>query len=130
MLMKNYAYWSIDTFIPYVDVNDSREAVALADREVETNWIRKEQNINTKKASIASVDDYGFQDRWYQNSHYEADYKVSSEYMPYVADIPFDTWVVLETPTPVNKRWLKEAVETNKWAQRPYDETLKIWKEY
>lgn len=129
-LMKNYAYWGIDTFIPNTSYFDTREAVALADRQVLTTWVKKEQNMLTKRASIASLDDSGFQDRWYQLSHYDADYKVSTEYLPYVSAIGFDNWAKMETLIPLNKRWLSKCISTNKWAKRPYDATVKIWKEY
>jgi len=130
MIVKNYAYWAIDTFIPYVDNFDVREAVALADREVGTDWVKKNQNALTKRASVGSVDDYGFQDRWYQLGSYMDDYRVSLAYEPYVSKIDFDKWAKLEVPLALNKRWLKESVENQKWAKRPFNELNKIWKEY
>lgn len=129
-IVKNYAFWGIDTFIPYTSANDTREAVALADRHIDTTWVRKEETMLTKRPSVASLEDYGFQDRWYQLGHYDVNYVTTMDYAVYVDAIGFDKWAKMETLSPLNKRWLSKCVATNKWTKRPYDETVKIWKEY
>lgn len=128
---KNYAYWGIDTFIPFVEAWDTREASKLTDANyVTTEWITKKSNILTKRPSVGAIDDFGFQDRWHELTHYTTDYVVSTEYLPYISSLPIDTWVQIGLLLPLDKRWLKKVVTTNAWAKRPYTEANKIWKEY
>lgn len=120
-----YARWGNDLRVTDYERFMYDDAVRLTDATVSTEWVEL-YNLPTLYASSMKGGAEGMPDKWHQLNSYEPD--TDTMYREYLPDL-FD-WIEVPYREAPSKRWMSKCIKTIKWVESPYNDLLKVWKEY